>query len=336
MPAPIPDLTRDQTCHHYQAPSGQRCGSPAMKGEYYCYHHLVKNNYKKNHRVLIDPEVTRMELPPIEDRASIFIALAAVVHRLAENTIDTRRAGQMIYALQVAMRALEPPRGQRFQTSPAAQSHTEPHPAAQSHSEAVTESNSEAVTEHLSSRSVAEGSASSCTSQPATSNLQPATPRTIPITKESLLYFLRSRHCYNCNAELFPAEELTERPNPGAPPEIIEEAHQALPAPEPPPVILPAPEAVILSEGRSPQSKDPVTVHPATVDHTFPAQPHTRCSAETSGPDPAHSAGTLPTLHASVPCRRRAIKEREKEKRSTKCLVQLAVSSNPLMTARLS
>src|ERR1035441_5925534 len=84
MPAPIPDLSRDQQCHHYQAPSGQRCGSPALKGEYYCYHHHIKHADRSN-RVLIDPEVTRMEVPPIEDRASIFVALAAVVHRLAEN-----------------------------------------------------------------------------------------------------------------------------------------------------------------------------------------------------------------------------------------------------------
>ena len=108
MPAPIPDLSRDQQCHNYQAPSGQRCGSPALKGEYYCYHHHIKHANRKNHRVLIDPEVTCMELPLIEDRASIFVALAAVVHRLAENTVDTRRAGQMIYGLQVALQVLPP------------------------------------------------------------------------------------------------------------------------------------------------------------------------------------------------------------------------------------
>jgi hypothetical protein len=59
-----------------------------------------------------------------------------------------------------------------------------------------------------------------------------AAPATIPISKESLIYFLRSRHCAHCNAELFPASELTERANPGAPPTIIEEARPALPAPE--------------------------------------------------------------------------------------------------------
>src|ERR1019366_567773 len=88
QPEPLPDLRRDHQCHHYQAPTGQRCGSPPMKNEYYCYHHLVRNA-KRYDRVLIDPEITCMEIAPIEDRASIFNALAAVVHRLAGNTLET-------------------------------------------------------------------------------------------------------------------------------------------------------------------------------------------------------------------------------------------------------
>jgi hypothetical protein len=217
MPAPIPDLNRDHECHFYQAPSGQRCGSPALKGEYYCYHHHITNVNRKNRRVLIDPEVTCMEIPPIEDSASIFIALAAVVHRLAENTIDTRRAGQMIYSLQVALQVLPPAPAPK--TQPAAQTK----PAAQtqpaSEQSASTSSTSIAPCQHPAA-------------QPATDNPQPAT-RTIPVSKESLLYFLRSRHCANCNAELFPDSELTQRRNPGAPPEVVEEARPALPAPEP-------------------------------------------------------------------------------------------------------
>jgi hypothetical protein len=241
MPAPIPDLSRDQQCHHYQAPSGHRCGSPAMKGEYYCYHHLVKTNYRKNHRVLIDPEITRMELPPIEDRASIFIALAAVVHRLAENTIDTRRAGQMIYALQVAMRALEPPR--------------------------VAPSNKNGHSERAQRVEEPRGTAPAKTADTTPPPDQP-TPKTIPITKESLLYFLRSRHCASCNSELFPVEELTERANPGAPPEVIEEARPALPAPQPatddlpPATVLPTLQAVA-------ETRRPISARPALSAHNL-------------------------------------------------------------------
>jgi hypothetical protein len=218
MPEPIPDVNRDHQCYHYQAPGGERCGSPALKGEYYCYHHHIKNANRNNRRVLIDPEVTCMELPLIEDRASIFVALAAVVHRLGQNTIDTRRAGQMIYGLQVALRALEPPRPQRSRISPAADPASESQPIAD-------------TTGAASSTACAPDTPAAV--QLATNNQQPATSptRTIPISKEGLLYFLRSRHCATCNAELFPAAELTERPNPGAPPAVIEEARPALPAP---------------------------------------------------------------------------------------------------------
>jgi hypothetical protein len=216
MPAPLPDLTRDQQCHFYMAPTGQRCGSPALKGDYYCYHHHLKNAKRTQHRVLIDPEVTRMELPPIEDRASIFVALAAVVHRLAENTIDTRRAGQMIYALQVCLQSLAPAQPQpAAQIKTAAQTH-----AAPSHSAASAEPDA--------------------TIQPATEPAaEPsAVPTTFSIRKQDLLYFLRSRHCATCNAELFPASELTERRHPGAQPEIIEEARPALAAPNQTPAEL--------------------------------------------------------------------------------------------------
>jgi len=226
MPAPLPDLTRDQQCHYYQAPTGQRCGSPALKGEYYCYHHHLKNAQRAQRRVLIDPEVTRMELPPIEDRASIFLALAAVVHRLAENTIDTRRAGQMIYALQVSLQALQPAPAPAARTQPATQpaanSHTAPHRASQ----AQTTSGAEPTAEmQPTAESAAEPSAA---------------PSTFSIRKQDLLYFLRSRHCATCNFELFPASDLTERPHPGAPPEIIEEARPALAAPNPTPANTPA------------------------------------------------------------------------------------------------
>jgi len=253
MPQPIPDLSRDQTCHHYQAPTGQRCGSPALKGEYYCYHHLVKQAARANRRFLIDPELTCMDLPPVEDRASIFIALAAVIHRLGENTIDTRRAGQLIYALQVALKALQP----APQSRPTAQWQ----PAAQSHSTAGTQPATAAEPTAPPSNQASTGPATiphPSSSRPNTERAErveggverpphlPA-PATIPITKESLLYFLRSRHCANCNAELFPASALGERPNPGAPPTVIEESRPALTAPTHTPPEIPANLPGILS-----------------------------------------------------------------------------------------
>src|ERR1019366_5025284 len=42
MPEPIADHNRDRICYHYLAPTDRRCGSPALKGEYYCYHRHIK------------------------------------------------------------------------------------------------------------------------------------------------------------------------------------------------------------------------------------------------------------------------------------------------------
>ena len=214
MPFAVPDIETDLQCHHIHAPAGNRCGSPSLKGEYYCFHHHLKHARRNQRRLLIDPEITRMEIPVVEDRASIFTALAAILHRLAENTIDTTRSGQMIYALHTMLRALPP-------EPPPAPAHKDRHPERSAEREAE---------EPVLSLSKEPREAAPATAAGVTPPPDPTPPKTILITKESLVYFLRSRHCYNCNAELFPAEELTERPNPGAPPQIIEESSPTLPA----------------------------------------------------------------------------------------------------------
>lgn len=233
MPFAVPNIETDLQCHHIHAPAGNRCGSPAMRGEYYCYHHHLKHAKRAQRRVLIDPEITRMELPVLEDRASIFISLAAVIHRLAENTIDTTRSGQMIYGLQAMLRALPPEPGAPRQTA----------------SPSDVEIRTTAATRHpqrsadAGSREV-EGPAAG--TSPSLNEAAPVPPKTINITKDSLVYFLRSRHCYNCNAELFPPEQLTERAHPGANPEIIEEARPALT-----PNVVPSLQAVAASPVRA-------------------------------------------------------------------------------------
>lgn len=45
---------------------------------------------------------TSLDLPPLEDAASIQLALIEVAQALAANRIDTKRAGLLLYALQVA------------------------------------------------------------------------------------------------------------------------------------------------------------------------------------------------------------------------------------------
>lgn len=53
-------------------------------------------------RSLPAPEQTPLDLPPFEDAASIQLALIDVAQALAANRIDPRRAGLLLYAMQVA------------------------------------------------------------------------------------------------------------------------------------------------------------------------------------------------------------------------------------------
>jgi hypothetical protein len=48
------------------------------------------------------PETTSLALPPIEDSASIQLALIDVLQALAANQLDPKRAGLLLYGLQVA------------------------------------------------------------------------------------------------------------------------------------------------------------------------------------------------------------------------------------------
>jgi hypothetical protein len=47
-------------------------------------------------------ENTPLDLPPVEDTASIQLALIDVLQALAANQLDTKRAGLLLYGLQVA------------------------------------------------------------------------------------------------------------------------------------------------------------------------------------------------------------------------------------------
>ena len=84
-------------CRHIKA-GGSKCEAPALKGMPYCYfHHRLHHaiHQKKS------SSGASFDLPPMEDRASIQIALSHVVRALATGSMDPHRAGRMIYALQV-------------------------------------------------------------------------------------------------------------------------------------------------------------------------------------------------------------------------------------------
>jgi hypothetical protein len=84
-------------CRHIM-PSGKKCHSPALRDKTYCYYHT-------NLPRLADPANTaakQLPLNAIEDARGIQIALTQVLGALNSPYMDTRRAGLLLYGLQIA------------------------------------------------------------------------------------------------------------------------------------------------------------------------------------------------------------------------------------------
>ena len=90
-------------CEHVKA-NGHFCGSPAMRGRNYCFFHI---NYI-GHRLRLERyasyglQTPPIELPLLEDAASIQLALMQVTEALLNGTLDAKRGGLVLYALQTA------------------------------------------------------------------------------------------------------------------------------------------------------------------------------------------------------------------------------------------
>ena len=90
-------------CRHIM-PNGANCDAPSLKDKPYCYFHT------RLHRLTAQPPIGVMDdfrLPVLEDRSAIQIALAQVLDALCSSRIDTKKAGLMLYALQIASQNVE-------------------------------------------------------------------------------------------------------------------------------------------------------------------------------------------------------------------------------------
>jgi hypothetical protein len=88
-------------CRHIK-PNGCKCKSPALKDKPYCYYHIRVHGIARNPNSLAPYEHKDLQIPFLEDRGAVQIALSEVVSALAGHRIEFKRAALMIYALQVA------------------------------------------------------------------------------------------------------------------------------------------------------------------------------------------------------------------------------------------
>ena len=87
-------------CVHIKT-NGVQCGSPALKGQTYCYFHLQATALH-TYQFGGYENKTPLTLPLLEDAESIQIALQRVTYWLLNGQIDSRTAGLVLYALQTA------------------------------------------------------------------------------------------------------------------------------------------------------------------------------------------------------------------------------------------
>jgi hypothetical protein len=72
---------------------GTTCGSPQMKRHIYCFAHAQ----------MLEAQALALRLPAMEDANAIQIGLMRIQKALLEDTISTKKAGLMLYSMQLAL-----------------------------------------------------------------------------------------------------------------------------------------------------------------------------------------------------------------------------------------
>jgi hypothetical protein len=98
MSKPLARHPNVRHCTHIKV-TGQRCGSPALRGEFFCYFHtrVIKGVQQR-----VDMQLHSMAL--LEDCESIQLSIMHVVDGLIKGTLDPTRARLIIQALRIAAR----------------------------------------------------------------------------------------------------------------------------------------------------------------------------------------------------------------------------------------
>jgi len=90
------------TCDHLKE-DGVYCDSPALRGQNFCYFHLnARARRLQAARARLKGQTCRIQLPVLEDMHAVQVSLMQVLDALADDRIDHKRAGLMLYALQQA------------------------------------------------------------------------------------------------------------------------------------------------------------------------------------------------------------------------------------------
>ncbi len=88
-------------CQHIKG-NGTQCGSPALRHEALCYYHRESRPERVEVRGENGQACGQVLVPVFEDAGSIQTMVRQVVMLVLEGKIDTKKAGTVLYALQIA------------------------------------------------------------------------------------------------------------------------------------------------------------------------------------------------------------------------------------------
>ena len=97
-----------RTCDHLKE-DGVYCSSPALSDQRYCYFHLNARarRVQAAHARLHGEARPRFQMPVLDNMHAVQAGIQQVVDALADDRIDNRRAGLLLYALQQAAAGLK-------------------------------------------------------------------------------------------------------------------------------------------------------------------------------------------------------------------------------------
>jgi hypothetical protein len=82
--------------------NGDRCGSPALRDQKLCYFHNCCGPVQVDVSTSASVPAAPFFLPVLEDAASIQMAVTQVCEHLLHRRLDAKKAGVLLYAMQVA------------------------------------------------------------------------------------------------------------------------------------------------------------------------------------------------------------------------------------------
>ena len=111
-------MTQTET-KHYQCRhifnDGHRCGSNCLRKEDFCYYHHTTRRPAQPANLFRDAN-SSFTIPIPEDRSAIQAGIGIILQRIAQGQLDPRRAGLMLYGLQIAAANIPKPTLRKFES----------------------------------------------------------------------------------------------------------------------------------------------------------------------------------------------------------------------------